>query len=589
MNSLTLLCAVGEPVQSDLLQTLDQEAKFEVLRAETETQTLAFLEEESIDMLLFRCGFTDTGTNQFLRQVRQQKPLLPVIALVGDESTSLTETSRSKVTATVPIHRSNVSGRVQETIQQVILYLHTGQEHTHDQSKEILNQITDGFYTLDDDWRFTYVNKTAETLLQQSADDLLGCTLWEVFPEVTETIVPEEFRHAKDTGENIEFEIYYEPLETWFHILAVPSQMGLSVFLQDITSRTLLTRAMDTAELGIVITDPKQPDNPIVYANEGFETLTGYTEADVRGRNCRFLHGPRTRTEAIQQIQTAVDTHESISIAIVHYRKDGSPFWNQVQIAPVFEPQGRLTHFISFHQNITTRIEEERRVELLHRVLRHNLRNGMNVILGQASLLEENSALAEDQITPILESGTELLQIAERARDIDAVLDHEHFEPTAISVRQAAATAIDAVSCTYPDAEIITEVPDGLSVIASGALAVAVEELLENGIKHAETSCPAITVATERGVQQFHPAGEDWPVVQISVIDSAPLLTEQEQTVLLGEGETPLRHGSGLGLWLVQWIVTLSGGIISVTEHPSGGNEITLMLLDAKEAIGNHQ
>ena len=94
-------------------------------------------------------------------------------------------------------------------------------------------------------------------------------------------------------------------------------------------------RALASSTNGIIITDAGQPDNPIVYVNPAFERLTGYSADEVVGRNCRFLQGPDTDPETIAQLHDAIEQRIDINVVILNYRKDGTPFWSDLTIAPV--------------------------------------------------------------------------------------------------------------------------------------------------------------------------------------------------------------------------------------------------------------
>ena len=107
----------------------------------------------------------------------------------------------------------------------------------------------------------------------------------------------------------------------------------------------VLKQAVDATSSGIVISDPHLPDNPIIYHNPTFERLTGYQEAEITGHNCRFLQGPDTNPEAINCIRQAVRSRTDCQVTLLNYRKDGTPFWNELYMSPVREPRtGRLTH-----------------------------------------------------------------------------------------------------------------------------------------------------------------------------------------------------------------------------------------------------
>ena len=106
---------------------------------------------------------------------------------------------------------------------------------------------------------------------------------------------------------------------------------------------------------GITISDNLQPDNPIVYANEGFERLTGYNREDVLGRNCRFLQGEKTEPNKISEIRTAIHAEKPCSVEILNYRKDGSTFWNLLSITPIRNEKGQVTNFIGIQSDVTRR------------------------------------------------------------------------------------------------------------------------------------------------------------------------------------------------------------------------------------------
>ena len=121
-------------------------------------------------------------------------------------------------------------------------------------------------------------------------------------------------------------------------------------------------RALRAISQGIVISDPSQPDHPIIYANATFEQITGYSEAEALGRNCRFLQGPDTDPAAVEVIREAIREHRECAVEVLNYRKDGTPFWNALAVAPVTDSVGRVTHFVGVQTDITERRRDEERV-----------------------------------------------------------------------------------------------------------------------------------------------------------------------------------------------------------------------------------
>jgi phosphoserine phosphatase RsbU/P len=117
----------------------------------------------------------------------------------------------------------------------------------------------------------------------------------------------------------------------------------------------LKDKALDVAAEGITIADARLPDQPLIYANEGFERMTGYTVDEVLGRNCRFLQGPLTEPAEVAAIRAALDAQSPCLVEILNYRKDGTTFWNRLSITPVRAASGEVTHFIGIQSDVTAR------------------------------------------------------------------------------------------------------------------------------------------------------------------------------------------------------------------------------------------
>ncbi|MGJ0485847.1 MAG: PP2C family protein-serine/threonine phosphatase [Methylomicrobium sp.] len=124
----------------------------------------------------------------------------------------------------------------------------------------------------------------------------------------------------------------------------------------------LRDRAIEASSAGIIITDARKKDNPIIYANPAFSQMTGYSPEELIGLNPRILQGPETDPEAIKVIRQALREDRPCLITLKNYRKDGTTFWNELYISPVRDSQGNLTHYIGVQTDVTQlrRAEEER-------------------------------------------------------------------------------------------------------------------------------------------------------------------------------------------------------------------------------------
>lgn len=127
--------------------------------------------------------------------------------------------------------------------------------------------------------------------------------------------------------------------------------------------------AFQRTRMPMVVSDARQPDYPIVLANDAFLSLTGYTAEDVLGRNCRLLQGEATSKTAVAQIRAAVAQEREATIEILNYKKDGTPFWNQLHLSPIHDDHGKLAYYFASQIDVT----DYRRVQTLeeaeHRLL----------------------------------------------------------------------------------------------------------------------------------------------------------------------------------------------------------------------------
>ncbi|MFC7132835.1 MULTISPECIES: PAS domain S-box protein [Salinibaculum] len=442
-----------------------------------------------------------------------------------------------------------------------------------------------GVYITDADGEIEYVNPAFEEITGYSREEAVGKTPRilksgempeEYYEQLWATLLDGEPWEAEITDRRADGELYYAH-QTIAPILDDEGEPQEFVAIQtDVTERKereedlrVMTRAITEAPIGFVITDPDREDNPIVHANDRFQELTGYDESEIVGRNCRFLQGEGTDAEAVAAMREAVDREEPVSVTLRNYRKDGSEFWNRVTIAPVTDETGSVTNYVGFQQDVTERREREQQLQVLDRVLRHNLNNDLNVIRGRAETIE-SAAPPEiaDEATHIVAKTSELSALVDKERAITKVLS-ENFQRRPLDVSALVEGTATSTSTDYPDAAVDVDVPDGVTALATSQFSRALDELVENAIVHNDADRPEVSVSVTR----------DGDTVAIDVADNGPGIPEMERNVLLGEEELePLYHGSGLGLWLVYWIIRQSGGTLSFTDGDPTGSVVTIEL-----------
>ncbi|WP_135304270.1 PAS domain S-box protein [Haloarcula amylovorans] len=266
-------------------------------------------------------------------------------------------------------------------------------DHLTTELRDVFSRISDGFYALDTEWRFTYVNERAEALIDYRGEGLVGENIWEVFEWAADSKLGEEYHAAMERQEPTVFEFYYpEPLDAWYEINAYPSETGLSVYFRDISERKAQTRALQEREEqlsrlmenvpGMVYRCWNERGWPVEFVSDACRDLTGYApdaleRGDVAWGEDVIVDADR---EAVWEgIQTAVTDREPFSITYRIETVDGERRWVRSHGRGIFDDDGELVVLEGIISDITTQKERERELEehrSWYRTLVENFPNG---------------------------------------------------------------------------------------------------------------------------------------------------------------------------------------------------------------------
>jgi len=331
----------------------------------------------------------------------------------------------------------------------------------------------------------------------------------------------------------------------------------------------IFQEAVDQADTAILITDR---NGVIEYANSACSDITGYGIEEIVGEPVEILATDSWGREFYESVWERVRRGEAVREELVQRKADGAQFYVDLSAAPV-RLDGRVEKFILVESDITVLKSNEQRLEVLNRVLRHNLRNDLNVIKGNLSLVLET--LDDDDDHSRLELAQrkveELLTLGEKAQFVNKTVGAAdgREEHTLIELDEMLAEEAGRATDCYPGATVDLEIEEGLATRGT-QLHVAVRELLGNAIEHNDGE-PAVTVRT---VREQSPDG----TVYVDVIDNGPGIPDNERETLSRGRETDLLHGSSLGLWLVHWLVTHAGGTLTIEKTDQQGSVIRVAL-----------
>ena len=336
--------------------------------------------------------------------------------------------------------------------------------------------------------------------------------------------------------------------------------------------------AFMTTGMPMLITDARQSDNPIAYANEAFTELTGYRREELLGRNCRMLQGPATDPDLIEAMRRAVSAGEAIELEILNYRKDGRPFWNALHISPVRNAAGTISHFFSSQHDVTAKkdlelklqqanstleAQVERRTralqealeakELLLHEIDHRVKNNLQLVGSLLAIQARRipDPAVRDSINQALErvSALSLVHQGLYASGEAAVLDVGGF------IRQLALDLVAASGREDIRVELDLE-PASIDAGKAAPMALILNELLTNALRHA------------------FPDGRSG-TIRVHLRDGSGMVRLDVRDDGVGEAAAPSR--TGIGTMLVRQLARQLGAEVAWSPGP-GGMTVTLEL-----------
>ena len=346
---------------------------------------------------------------------------------------------------------------------------------THPHHTDVLESITDAFFALDDEWRFTYLNEQAEALLLRSRDELLGRNVWDEFPDAVELDFYEQYHRAVREGEHVQFEAYFPPLDTWFQINAYPFDGGLSVFFDDITARKKTEDTLRAREEYLAVTLRSIGDAVIATDAEGrvtemnslAERLTGWPVDAASGRpldDIFHIENSKTGAPVENPVRNVLEEGQIVGLAnhTMLTARDGTQYQIADSAAPIRTDDGELLGVVMVFRDVTDKYEQE-----------EALRAERNLLAG----VFDTSAAA---ITVVDASG-QIIRVNERAEEVlglgtsdvegrpydDPVWTHMTVDGSPLPDEELPFARVMASEAPVYDAQYTIEWPDGRRRILS--------------------------------------------------------------------------------------------------------------------------
>jgi len=305
----------------------------------------------------------------------------------------------------------------------------------------------------------------------------------------------------------------------------------------------------DTFGDGVLVFDGEKR---LVEANDHAERILG-TDVEVGMDADELLDAPFAEVDG----------------SVVTTTADVRRFYN-VRYSPLEDHRDETVGHAVVMREVTELKDHQQRLSVTNRILRHNLRNELTIILGEAQQLDGNGP--GDRIQ---EAATRLQDVSEKARHIQSSMRFEEGELITHDLVSVVESCLDRHRSEFPAADLTLAAPGRAFVRTSDceALATLVRNVVENAVEHNDSDRPRVEVSVREGEETTY----------LSVADNGPGIPDAEREILDSESETQLNHGSSLGLWLVYWLVSAMGGSVSFEEREPRGTVVTLRFQRATE------
>lgn len=303
------------------------------------------------------------------------------------------------------------------------------------------------------------------------------------------------------------------------------------------------------------------------WNNSAHESITGMTIDEFQGLRPKEFLGEEQGAEVVNNYRKCVERGATVKYEETLEHETGEVTWH-TKLVPVIE-DGTVVQIIGMSRDITDLVKRTKQLQVLDRVLRHNLHNDMNIIRGHAETIRDatTGSVADDAETIIAESDR-LLDTVDKEREITNLLSAERSSRS-IELGTIIDESVAAAREHSPQASITVDRPEEVRAMAIPELSQAIDELLMNALDHSDRDQPTVHI----GINETDDR------VEIRVTDDGPGIPEMERNVLTGAADIePLYHGSGLGLWLVQFIVKESDGRLSFEENEPRGSVVVIRL-----------
>ncbi|MBF0278493.1 MAG: PAS domain-containing protein [SAR324 cluster bacterium] len=484
--------------------------------------------------------------------------------------------------------------------------------------QSILNALSSHIAILDHEGKIIAVNNAWIEFGKQNGFDKISYGLGTNYLQVCQEATGDNSEEAKEIESGIlavmrqsidkatvEYPCHGPTEKRWFSVKISRFEMNRKVWVvvahENITEKKLVEQqvqirdhAMQSIAEGITITNPHLPDNPIVYANPGFEQITRYSPDEVIGKNCRFLQGAQTESASLESIRNAIEKQQACLVELQNYRKDGKMFWNRLSITPVRDENGLVTHFVGVQSDVTQQKQYEQQLQnsqaelremnankdKLFSIISHDLKSPFHSIMGFAEIFSND--LQDYSYEDLQEFGN---HVYSAAKNLYGLLENllqwsqiqtgkMEYNPVILDASEIVSSVVGLLqgNALQKNIDLVSDLQgDGSIKVDLVMLQLIFQNLISNSLKF--TKPGGRVKVSSLNKKNFVELLVSDNGIGISSEQLSSLFTVGEQVSTLG---TAQEKGTGLGLILCKELIEKNGGQIEVESEPGKGTQFRI-------------
>lgn len=458
---------------------------------------------------------------------------------------------------------------------------------------QALDTLEDLFYVLDEDGYLRRWNKQFADVTGYDESELDEMHAVELFPDEERALVADAVETSLRDGDiTVEADLLTADGKRLPHEFTGGrledkdgTPTGLVGVGRDISDRKERERRLKTFQEAVENAGRMiywmDSDGTVEYANPAVEAQVNVDPSELVGQQTPLLARQARSETLVEEMMDTLADGETWSAEFTLRQNDGDRRTINQAVKPVYDG-GTIERFVAVAGDVTEQKRRKQQLSVLQRILRHDLRNNLNEILLSVQLArqEATNEAVRQQLDGAEQTIAETLSLSRDVKQFKQAFEAGEIDNSIVDIAETTREQLATLRAERTNVDFSSDLSEAARVVTNDLIGRAIRNVLRNAIEHNDSDSPQVAVALSRR--------QDTDELELRIADNGPGIPDETIEVLSSEQEEPLDHLNGFGLWLVHWVLTLSGGSLEFAENTPRGSVVKLVL-PAAQATDHHR